>query len=231
MFDAKKLLDQFLGGTNPDGTPKGVSPDLLKGLAGGAAMGGLAGILLGSKGGKKLAGKAVKLGGTIALASLAYRAYRQWKSSGDETPPVSGTEPMKDITPSPEGTAFLPSIPAVRDDLSRSILVAMIAAAKADGHVDEDERKRIFGRLGEMALEADARLWLIEQLNQPVDIELVVSGATTPEAAVEIYAASVLAIDPDEPAEQAYLATLATRLGLEPGLKTAIEEETRKALA
>ena len=52
-----------------------------------------------------------------------------------------------------------------------------------------------------------------------------------PEVAVEIYTASVLAIDPDDPAEQAYLAMLASRLRLEPGLKTAIETEARKVLA
>ena len=39
-----------------------------------------------------------------------------------------------------------------------------------------------------------------------LDIDAVVSGAATSEAAIEIYAASTLAIDPDDPAEQAYLA-------------------------
>ena len=60
------------------------------------------------------------------------------------------------------------------------------------------------------------------------------AGATvllTPELAVEIYAASVLAIDPDDPAEQAYLAMLASRLKLDPGLKAAVEAEARKTVA
>ena len=50
MFDPKALLDQVLGGVGPDGQRKGMSPEMVKGLAGGAALGGLAGILLGGKG-------------------------------------------------------------------------------------------------------------------------------------------------------------------------------------
>ena len=64
-----------------------------------------------------------------------------------------------------------------------------------------------------------------------VAIDAVVAAATSPELAVEIYAASVLAIDPDDPAEQAYLAMLASRLKLDPGLRASIEAEAAKAMA
>jgi uncharacterized membrane protein YebE (DUF533 family) len=230
MFDAKKLLDQFLGPQAPDGNRKGMSPDLMKGLAGGAAVGGLAGILLGGKGAKKLAKTAVKVGGTAALAGLAYKIYSDWQASKQapaEEPPV----PMKDVTPKPEGTPFLPAIPAVQDELSRAILRAMIAAAKADGHIDMAEQQKIFGKLDDLDLDVEAKAWVMDELRKPLDIDSVVKGATSPEVAVEIYTASVLAIDPDDPAEQAYLAMLASRLRLEPGLKTAIETEARKVLA
>ena len=71
MLDAKRLLDQFLGGTQPgSGTTTGQGLGGLGGLSGGldqalggigkhlggfgggAAMGGLAGLLLGGKGGR-----------------------------------------------------------------------------------------------------------------------------------------------------------------------------------
>ena len=48
---------------------------------------------------------------------------------------------------------------------------------------------------------------------------------------MEIYAASVLAIAPDDPAEQAYLAMLASRLKLDPGLRLAVEREAAKTVA
>jgi len=229
MFDPKSLLDQFLGGTNPDGSRKGLSPDMMKGLAGGGAAGGLAGILLGSKGGRKLMKTAVRVGGTAALAGLAYKVYRDWQTSqsgaSGETPPN-----IKDVTPEPEGTPFLPSHPAVRDAHSLAILRAMIAAAKADGHIDAMEQQKIFGKLDEFDLDVEAKAWVIDELRKPLDIDAVVRSAITPELAVEIYAASVLAIHPDDPAEQNYLADLAARLKLDPVLVARLETEALRPM-
>ena len=52
-------------------------------------------------------------------------------------------------------------------------------------------------------------------------------GGAQPLAAT-MAGASVLAIDPDDPAEQAYLSMLAARLKLDPGLKASVEAEVRK---
>jgi uncharacterized membrane protein YebE (DUF533 family) len=113
MFDPKALLEQFLGGgTNPDGSKKPVSPDLMKGLAGGAIAGGLAGLLLGGKS-KKLASGALKLGSTAALAGLAYKVYTEWQASKQEPAADASVQPMKDVTPSP---VFLPQGGKARDD-------------------------------------------------------------------------------------------------------------------
>jgi uncharacterized membrane protein YebE (DUF533 family) len=231
MFDPQKLLEQFLGGGKPpEGSQKsGMSPDFVKGLATGGVAGGLAGVLLGGKTSKKLAKGALKIGGTAALAGLAYKAYTQWQASKNQTP--AEAPPMKDITPRPEGTPFLPSLPQQRDVMSLAILRAMIAAAKADGHIDADEQRRIFGKLDELDLGTEEKAFVIDELRKPLDIDAVVSAATTPELALEIYAASVLAIDPDDPAEQAYLAMLASRLKLDPGLKHAVEKEAAKTVA
>ncbi|NJM29558.1 MAG: tellurite resistance TerB family protein [Rhizobiales bacterium] len=226
MFDPQKLLDQFLGGK---GKPGGLSPDLIKGLAGGAAAGGLAGILLGGKSTKKLAKTAIKLGGTAALAGLAYKVYNDWQASRNGAPQTE--HPMKDVTPEPQGTVFLPSNAKARDDLSLALLRAMIAAAKSDGHIDAAEQQRIFGKLDELDLDTEAKAFVMDELRKPLDIEKVVAAATSPELAVEIYAASFLAIDPDDPAEQAYLAMLAARLKLAPDLKTRIEAESQRVLA
>jgi uncharacterized membrane protein YebE (DUF533 family) len=229
MFDPQKLLDQFLGGKG-SGKPGGLSPDLIKGLAGGAAAGGLAGILLGGKSTKKLAKTAIKVGGTAALAGLAYKVYNDWQASKNGAPPAA-EQPMKDVTPQPQGTIFLPSAEKARDDMSLALLRAMIAAAKSDGHIDQAEQQKIFGKLDELDLDTEAKAFVMDELRKPLDIEKVVAAATSPELAVEIYAASFLAIDPDDPAEQAYLAMLAARLKLAPDLKASIENEARKVLA
>ncbi|MFO0993194.1 MAG: tellurite resistance TerB family protein [Hyphomicrobiales bacterium] len=230
MFDPQKLLDQFLGGQAGDGRKGGLSPDLIKGLAGGAVAGGLASILLGSKGGKKLAKGAFKIGGAAVLGGLAYKAYQTWQVNKDAQTTVPAGD-MKDITPQAEGTPFLPAPKAERDELSLSLLRAMIAAAKADGHIDADEQKRIFAKIDELALDTEAKAFVFDELRKPLDIDAVVRGAATPEAAVEIYAASALAIDPDDPAEQAYLAMLASRLRLDPGLRASVDQELVKLRA
>lgn len=230
MFDPQQLLDQFLGGQDGGGKKGGISPDLIKGLAGGAVAGGLASILMGSKGGKKLAGGALKIGGAAILGGLAYKAYQTWQANKGVTTTVL-TGDLKDITPKAEGTPFLPAPRAARDELSLSLLRAMIAAAKSDGHIDAEEQKRIFDKIDELALDIEAKAFVIDELRKPLDIDAVVRGAATPEAAVEIYAASALAIDPDDPAEQAYLAMLASRLKLDPGLRASVDQEVVKLRA
>ena len=225
MFDPQKLLEQFLGSNSQPGEKKsgGISPDLIKGLAGGAAASGLAALLMGSKGGRKLATTALKFGGTAVIGGIAYKAWQDWQANKAGQPEAA--------TGQAEGTAFLPAPKSERDTLSLAILSAMIAAAKADGHIDADEQSRIFGRFDEAGLDTEAKAFLMDELRKPLDIEAVVKSATSPEMAVEIYTASVLAIDPDDPAEQAYLAMLASRLKLAPELKLRIEAEAAKVLA
>jgi uncharacterized membrane protein YebE (DUF533 family) len=185
--------------------------------------------LLGSKGGRKMAESALKVGGTAVVAGLAYKAWQNWQATkgAQSTVPV---EPMKDVTPKAEGTPFLPTIKPERDNVSLAILSAMIAAAKADGHIDAAEQQRIFGKLDALALDTEAKAFVIDELRKPLDIDSVVSRATSPELAAEIYAASLLAVDPDDPAEQGYLAMLASRLKLDAGLKLSIEQEAQKVL-
>lgn len=223
MFDPKKLLDQFLNTGGKDGKPGGISPDLLKG----AAAGGIAGILLGTKSGRKLAGSAIKVGGVAVLGGLAYKAYQNWQAQKQAE--GASPQPMKDVTPSPETAKALAAPPT--DAASLAILRAMIAAAKSDGHIDAAEQKTIFAKLDTLNLDTEAKAFVMDELRRPLDIDAVVSAAASPELAIEIYTASVLAIDPDDPAEQAYLAMLASRLKLDPGLKASIEVEARKVLA
>ncbi len=235
MFDAKKLLDQMLGGQQGSsdksgsgggsGGLAGMSPDFMKGLASGGVAGSLATILLGSKSGKKLAKSALKVGGTAALAGLAYKAYQTWQQGQQEQ---QGQVPAP---PAAAETVFLPPQAAAQADLSLSLLRAMIAAAKADGHIDAAEQQKIFGKLDEAGLGMEAKAFVIDEMRKPLNIDAIVADATTPERAIELYTASVLAIDVDDPSEQAYLAMLAARLKLDPGLKLAVEQEAAKAMA
>ena len=218
MFDPQKLFDQFLSGSAGTELQKktGVSPDMLKGLAGGAALGGLASMVLGSKKSSKLAKTAVKVGGAAAIGGLAWKAWQAYQAS--QNAPAAPTAE----------TVFLPTQTAAQNDLSLALLTAMIAAAKADGHIDAEEQRRIFAKLDDAELDSESKAFLMDELRKPLDIDAIVKLATSPEVAVEIYAASVLAIDPDDPAEQAYLAMLAARLKLAPELKLEVERQAKQ---
>jgi uncharacterized membrane protein YebE (DUF533 family) len=219
MFDAKGLLDQFLGGQNGKGGPG----EFLKGAGGGALAGGLAAILLGSKTGRKIGGEALKLGGMAAVGALAYKAYRDWQS-GKEAPATPPAQPSVPMLPAPSGTPFNPSTESGQQQLARHLLRAMIAAAKADGHVDGQEQARIFAEMDKLPLGADDKAFVMDELRAKLDIDAVASAAATPEEAAEIYTASLLAIDVDNAAERGYLAMLAARLELDDALVAHLQQ-------
>lgn len=219
MFDAKRLLDQFLGGQGAGNAPLGGLGGSLGGLGGslggvggGALAGGLAGILLGTKQGRKLGGTALKVGGVAVVGALAYAAYRNWQAGRE---PSATQAP---VLPPPQDTPFNPAGEAAQQSLGRSLLRAMIAAAKADGHIDAREQAAIFARMDQLSLDADDKAFVMDELRAPLDIDAVARAARSPEEAAEIYTASLLAIDLDHAAERGYLSMLAARLGLEDAL-------------
>ena len=180
------------------------------------AAGLAAGLLL--SGGKptKLLGNAVKLGAVAAVGGLAYKAWQSYQEK------QTGAEQ----SPAPREDAFIPAPgnEAAQEDLGKSLVRAMISAAKADGRIDAEEKDAIFERLKTMPLSAEEKAWVFDELSTPLDINAVVSRADTPEHAAEIYAASLVAITADTPAEQSYLEALAAKLRLDPALVTEIHK-------
>ncbi len=225
MFDARKLLDQFVGAAeqvagkeNIDKVRDAVAknPGMTK-----AAGIGLGAVLLGTRAGRRLSGRALRLGALAAIGGIAYKAYQDWQQG------KAGTA----VDEPPEGSPFRHE-GAREQDRARAFLSAMIASAKADGSIDSDEKQRIFGKLNELVDGAEAKAFLLDEMTAPFDFEKIVALGPTREEAVEIYTASVMAIVIDTPAERTYLDTLATHLGLEKELAEKVEmavEEERKA--
>ena len=105
----------------------------------------------------------------------------------------------------------------------------MIAAAKADGHIDDAERRKISDRLSLAGIDADAERFLREELERPLDIDALVASASTEEQRVELYTASRLTIDPNSRAERGYLDLLAGRLHLPDALVDHVEATVSQA--
>lgn len=186
----------------------------LSGASGGALAAGAMGLLLGNRKVRKMGGKAVTYGGLAALGVLAYKAYSNWQAQ------QGGTQQQ-----TPQTIDRLP--PAEVEVHSQGILKALVAAAKADGHVDARERQLIEAELGKLAGDADLQHWLEAELNKPLDPVDVASAAKTPEMAAEMYLASVLMVDEEHFMERAYLDELARCLQLDPQLKAELESQVR----
>jgi uncharacterized membrane protein YebE (DUF533 family) len=112
---------------------------------------------------------------------------------------------------------------------SRAMLKAIIAAAKADGHMDEREQGLLQAELQRSEADPATRAWVQAELQRPVDPAEVAAAATGPEMASEIYLASVLVVDQTSTMERAYLDVLARELRLSPGLKTELEARAAAA--
>lgn len=188
---------------------------LLGGKGNGALAAGALGLLLGTKGGRKLGGKALTYGGLAAVGLMAYKAYNSWQ---EKQPQQASQAPLQTV----DRVA-----PAMVEQHSRAILVALVAAAKADGHIDERERGLIEAELGKLAEDAELRNWLRNELHKPLDPVQVASAAQTPEMAAEMYLASVLMVDQDSYMERAYLDELARQLKLPESLARELEQQVR----
>lgn len=241
------LLEQFLG---PDAGQKaggalqnakaGLANSGVGGIAGGVAAGGLLGLLLGNKKARKkvgkMAGGVVGYGGAAALGALAYRAYQNWQG-GQQAPQTAAAAPATadvSVPPAPPpDSKFLPAAAPASDGkpFELALVMAMIGAANADGHIDADEQRQIFDRVGEMPLDAEDKAFVFDVLGKPPSLQDIAGLADGQEQAAELYLASRLAIDPDHPAEQAYLEALAGRLSLPAELVRHLEAQVAAATA
>ena len=213
LKSGQDLLQKKAGGTQNKAASGGLG-SLLSGAGGGALAAGAMGLLLGNKKARKVGGKVAVYGGLAALGVIAYKAYGNWQAQ-------QGTAPQTE----PQTLDRLP--PAQVEQHSQAILKALVAAAKADGHVDARERELIEGEFRKLDNDQELQQWLQAELNKPLDPADVARAASTPEMAAEMYIASVMLVDEENFMEKSYLDELARQLKLEPGLKAELERQVR----
>ncbi len=228
-MSAFSLLEQLL----KSGMPAAGSPqrsDLGK-YAGGAAVGGVLGLLMGSKRGRSMGGTALKYGSVAALGALAWKVYQDHQAKQTAASAPAAPRAPIDITPRPySAPASFAALPAPQLEAhSQAMLKALIAAAKADGHMDERERGLVHAELQRIEADAATRAWVDAELARPVEPAEVAAAATGPEMAAEIYLASVLVVDQTTTMERAYLDALARELRLAPTLKADLEARAAAA--
>ncbi len=201
------------------------SSGAVSGFAGGLAGSALVGAISGKKG-KKVAKGALKVGALAAVGGLAYKAYQGYRQNqASATPALANDNSWQGIseqrfeavTETPDGAGSL------------LLLRAMIAAAASDGHMDSDEQNRVFEEAERMSLSQQDKARLFDELRNPLGLQQIVAEVGNPETAVEVYAASLVAIGEYRPDGHAYLRSLALALELPPELVESVHQQVAAA--
>lgn len=196
MIDAMKLLGSLMGN---QASASGLGGQILGDLLGGSRS---------SHGGADMAGM---------LGKLAVGALQQFM----QHQPSGSTSPLAGLTGA-FGFSEQPAPEAGRDNDQALVLVqAMINAAKADGQIDDEERRKITDKLSDLG--PDESEFLHDELRKPLSFDFL--RDTDPDMAVQVYAASLLAIRLDTQAEANYLRQLAGQLRLDSTSVNRIHEQ------
>mgnify|MGYP001557100938 FL=1 len=195
-------LGDILGNLgNMLGSPSGVG-GMSKGELGG--LGALAGAILGGGGSSAkgaVGGSAMAILGTLALSALK-NWQAQAASGGDSVNALGLSETEVRQISAPE-TAEL-------------CLRGMIEAIKSDGEVSRDEIEKLTGKLAEGGITDEEKEFVQAEMAKPQDLAGLVNAIPNPEVGIQVYAASLMAISVDTPAERAFLKGLADGTGIAP---------------
>ena len=133
-------------------------------------------------------------------------------------PPGAGPVGAPPSAPSAVPPVDAPAATAAAAGQNDAVLLirAMIAAANADGTIDQEERQRILDKFQNADLSQEEHAFLVNELFAPTSLDGIVSQVNSPDLARQVYGVSLLAIDVDTDAERVYLRTLGQRLGLAP---------------
>lgn len=233
MFNAEKLLGQVIGGVLGKGGGKGKN-SLMGGLTSGAGLMTAIGLAVGAyevlkeKKTTEMSGAAVATGPVMPPPPPPSGQMMGGSTSMPSAPPAP---PLPSAAVSPLAPAV--SSPAAgalsNDDLARRMIQVMIAAACADGAMDEQEEKAILDKLRDIELSQEEKMFMLEELHHPKEIETLIKGIENPANAKVMYMLAVAAVDIDTETERNWLDALARGLGLSPAIQKFIEEQKETA--
>ena len=155
--------------------------------------------------------------------------------SGMTPPPVPGmpSAPGAPLAPSMAPSAF-PAPPAAPQTATQAdpvlLIRAMIAAANADGVLDETERMRILGQLEGVGLTEEEKDFLCAEFDAPRSLQAIAAEVSSPAMAAQVFTVSLLAVDVDTQAERDYLGGLRLALNLDEGAAQSIARRLGKQI-
>ncbi|HBN6064252.1 tellurite resistance TerB family protein [Enterobacter cloacae] len=178
------------------------------------ALGGLAGLLVANKSSRKLLAKygtgALLAGGGAIAGTVLWNIYKDRVRTAHSDEPDYGqhTSPL--------------------DLRTERLILALVFAAKSDGHIDDKERSAIEQQLREAGVEEQGRTLVAQAIEQPLDPQRLAQSVKNEEEALELYFLSCAAIDIDHFMERSYLNALGDALKIPQDVRDGIEKDIRE---
>ncbi|EOZ9384254.1 tellurite resistance TerB family protein [Enterobacter bugandensis] len=199
-------LQSMLGQKTSGSGEQGLSKLLVPG-----ALGGLAGLLVANKSSRKLLAKygtgALLAGGGAIAGTVLWNKYKDRVRAAHRDEPHYG-----------EHTSPL-------DLRTERLILALVFAAKSDGHIDDKERAAIEQQLREAGVEEQGRTLVAQAIEQPLDPQRLALSVKNEEEALELYFLSCAAIDIDHFMERSYLNALGDALKIPQDVREGIEKD------
>lgn len=239
-MDAKTFLDELLKtGKNYASQGRKVAEEKLQipsegeerdatldGMKKGAIAAGVLALLLGTGAGRRVTGSALKVGSLAAIGGLGWKAYQNWMSQKEAE--------AEDIKEMAENAKVIPINDLDEEGAnkrSQILLRAMIAAAKADGHIDKKELVAINEQIVKLSLSSDVATLLQDEISKPLDVKDIAALAENSAIAAEIYLVSAVVTDKENSMEKAYLEALAKAMQLPDALVEQLQAVKEDELA
>ena len=108
------------------------------------------------------------------------------------------------------------------------LILALVFAAKSDGHIDAQERSAIEQQMREAGVEEQGRVLVAQAIEQPLDPIRLAQTVKNEEEALELYFLSCAAIDVDHFMERSYLNALGDALNIPKDVREGIEQDIKQ---
>ncbi|AZI87269.1 tellurite resistance TerB family protein [Kosakonia sp. CCTCC M2018092] len=178
------------------------------------ALGGLAGLLVANKSSRKLLAKygtgALLVGGGAVAGTVLWNKYKERIRETHQDEPQFGQQQSP------------------LDVRTERLILALVFAAKSDGHIDEQEQAAIESQLREAGIEDQGRELVAKALEQPLDPARLAQGVKNEEEALELYFLSCAVIDIDHFMERSYLNALGDALKVPQDVREGIEQDLQQ---